>query len=295
MPQADVLTRLQSRLADELRAITPDESGQVGFRPDSAAWAVLACWDAPGMREVVQPLARKLLEAQSADGRVVIDPRFPHSAWPTPLAVLAWLEQEEEGGSVTRAVQFLLQWHGLHWPNTEPDVMGHDTSIVGWPWVTSTHSWIEPTSLTLLALGAAGKSNESRVAQARKMILNRQIASGGWNYGNTMVYGQNLRPMVHSTGMALAALAAGVNESEIARSIQYLEKALPAIRAPLSLGWGIIGLTAWNRRPPEAEQWINECLQKEDDLVEYNISLLGVLRCALFSKQENPLLRGMKQ
>jgi hypothetical protein len=33
---------------------------------------------------------------------------------------------------------------------------GYDASIAGWPWVPETHSWVEPTALSILVLRRAG-------------------------------------------------------------------------------------------------------------------------------------------
>ena len=264
--------------------------GAEQVRPDAAAWALIAFWRHEEMRELLNPLGEALQKEQEQDGRVPIDPHFPLAAWPTPLALLAWLQQTDKAGIVTRSVDFLLTWHGLHWVNREPEVLGHDTSLVGWPWVTGAHSWIEPTSLALLALNAAGSGGHARCQQARQMILNRQLPKGGWNFGNTTVYGHELRPMLHSTGMALTALAKAVEPEAVDHSIRYLEAAIQPVRAPLSLGWGVIGLSAWNRRPEFADQWIAECLEKEQSTTEYDLALLGLLYCALLPNEQNPLL-----
>jgi hypothetical protein len=76
--------------------------------------------------------------------------------------------------------------------------------------VAGTHSWIEPTALGVIALKAAGHERHERVQEAIRMILDRQLPHGGWNYGNTFVFGRELRPMPESSGAALAGLAGQV-------------------------------------------------------------------------------------
>ena len=39
------------------------------------------------------------------------------------------------------------------------------------------------------------------------MIIDRALPHGGWNYGNKVVFGHELRPQPGPTGMALLALA----------------------------------------------------------------------------------------
>jgi hypothetical protein len=57
--------------------------------------------------------------------------------------------------------------------------------------------------------------------EAKRLLLNRQLSVGGWNYGNTMVFGQNLHPMMESTGVALNALAGIASREEITPSLAY--------------------------------------------------------------------------
>ena len=266
----------------------PAQAGTVP-RVDAVAWSLLSLWRHPECRSALSPLARVLDETQLSDGSVPIGPQFAWAAWPTPLAILAWLQQESKQTQLGKAVQFLLHWHGQHYAPTD-NTLGHDTSIEGWPWILNTHSWIEPTVMALIALKAVKKSNEPRCLEARQMILNRQLPDGGWNFGNTTVFGQVLRPMPHSTAMALIGLAGCVSENVIGTSLAYLQSTLPPIRSPLSLGWGIMALSAWNRRPSEAEKWIEESLAAEQSTADYHVSLLCLLACASCPLSKNPLL-----
>lgn len=291
---ASVSGLLRERFRERLTSSLADvRSKRRALRPDALAWANLAFWRDPEMRPVLEPLSSELKQLQLPNGAVAIDARFPEAAWATPFALLAWLEQGNNQEHAAKAERFLLLWKGLNWVNKQPEVLGHDTNIRGWPWVTGAHSWVEPTVSVLLALTAAGQGSQPRCDEGRRMLLNRQLPGGGWNYGNTTVYGTELRPMLHSTGMALAALANHVEFKVISNSIQYLENSLPAVRSPLSLGWGIIGLSAWNRRPSESELWIDECLRSEEHTIEYDPTLLSLLNCALLPSNRNPLLRGL--
>jgi len=122
------------------------------------------------------------------------------------------------------------------------------------------------------------------------MVLNRQLPGGGWNYGNTTIFKRELRPMPHSTGVALTALAGTVPHDEVNRSVEYLRAMVSSIRAPLSLGWSLVGLAAWNERVAEAASCVDECLERDEDLPEYDLPLLSLLYCALLPESENPLL-----
>jgi hypothetical protein len=102
-------------------------------------------------------------------------------------------------------VQFLLGASGTHWEKKEDSPVAHDPSIRGWAWIEDTHSWIDPTVMALLALEVTGYREHPRFEEGIRMIMDRQLRQGGWNYGNTMVYGQELRPFPDTTGLALTA------------------------------------------------------------------------------------------
>src|SRR5206468_3617360 len=123
-------------------------------------------------------------------------------------------------------------------------------TISGWPWVADTASWLEPTALAVLALRREGFAQHPRVRDGLRLIRDRAIASGGWNYGNNVVYGHSLRPHPAPTGLALLALA-GVDTrtAAVTRALRFLQQTLPNIRAVPSLCWGLLGLRAWGERP----------------------------------------------
>ncbi|MCS6951283.1 MAG: hypothetical protein NZM33_00325 [Bryobacteraceae bacterium] len=112
------------------------------------------------------------------------------------------------------------------------------------------------------------------------MLLNRQLPGGGWNYGNTTVFGQPLRPLPDTTGVALCALAGLTGRSSVLLSIGYLERILGRIRTPLSLGWGLLGLASWGARPQSASAWIEEALDRETHFGPYETSSVAVLLLA---------------
>lgn len=205
-----------------------------------------------------------LANIQRGDGSVPATADENSPGWPTSLAVLAWRsERATQDTSYQRhiepAVAWLLQTRGLRLAPESATMLGHDTTLQGWPWVQDTHSWVEPTSYALLALRATGNACHPRAREGVKLLLNRALPSGGWNYGNTRVFGNALRPFPVTTGIALAALAGEPDASSIKASRAYLTEALSGVRSPLTVGWGLIGLTAWDSRPPQAEDWLARC------------------------------------
>src|SRR4029077_10631101 len=108
------------------------------------------------------------------------------------------------------------------------------------------------------ALRRCGLSDHVRTRDGQRLIRDRAIRSGGWNYGNSAVFGADLRPQPATTGMALLALA-GVEDFDgplVQQGCEYLEAILPTTRAPQSLCFGTLALTAWDRRPREADDWL---------------------------------------
>ena len=109
---------------------------------------------------------------------------------------------------------------------TLPDAVqlaGRKTMAHGWPWVAGTYSWVEPTAIGLLALKHTAYARHRRAREAALLLVNRLLESGGCNYGNTVVFGQTLRPHVQPSGLALLALADEDDPAgRIGRTLDYL-------------------------------------------------------------------------
>jgi len=267
------------RRADGAFAARPAAAGGV----DATAWAVLALAAAGEPTARLEPSLAWLAARQREDGRVPLDPELDEVVWPTPLAMLAWSAAAAYPDRLSRAADFLLSQTGRHWKRKPEDPVAHDTSIRGWPWVLGTHSWIVPTALALLALRRAGRKDHPRVGEGVALILDRQLPTGGWNYGNTVVFGQRLRPMADTTGAALAALAGLTPREKVTASIHYLEGVVKRLRTPLSLGWGLLGLAAWDVRPAPAADWIEESLAASARTGPYETAALAVLLTAAWA------------
>ena len=198
---------------------------------------------------------------QKEDGGVPVLPDIPSPSWPTALAVIAWLRSTDPnrtyGREIDKACSCLLGWRA---EPVKPDsrLFGHDTTLIGWSWVPGTHSWVEPTGYAVLALRAAGKADHPRVREAVTLLRDRAIPAGGWNYGNTRVIDNMLRPFPATTGVVLTALSTEEPDASIEAAIKYLGPELDCVRSPLSLGWGVVGLKAWDRHPAAADGWLEE-------------------------------------
>lgn len=283
--RARIINTLLSR---ELAAGGFSEQADGPFRPDATAWSIIAFTFNREQDQCVERSRQRLLRGQNKDGRFSVTQDHPEVFWPTALAALALQGASEHKEAQRLAIRFLLDTSGAHFPRPADSPLSHDTAIPGWPWVDATHSWVEPTALALLALTVSGHGNHLRARQATRLLLDRQLPGGGWNYGNTRVFGQELRPLPASTGVALQALAGRTENASVATSLSYLQSILPHTRTPFSLGWGLLGLSTWGRRPGNAPELIATSLERQSILGGYPTTHLCLLLLA--ATAENGLL-----
>lgn len=227
-----------------------------------------------GRYDDATPGLRWLLDRQAMDGRVGIDAQRSSPSWPTGWAVLAWqgaLEligqsralaalRPELNEAVDRAVGWAM--HNETARESSDPYFGHNAELRGWSWVAKTHAWVEPTAMNVIALKVSGHGDSPRVREAVRLLLDRQLPNGGWNYGNTVVLGNTLRPNPQSTGIALVALA-GEDEVQplIQPSLDYIEAAIDHGTTPVSLAYGLLGATAHRLAIPKADSLIQRAWQ----------------------------------
>lgn len=277
------------RLPDGGFASSPGGAFQVA----ATAWGILASRACGDSDESLERFRTRLAGEQGEDGRICVSRQYPASYWPTPLAVLAWRNSLASHAASERAVKFLLRASGTHFVKKPDDPSGHDPNLKGWPWIEDTHSWVEPTALSVLALRGVGYGAHDRVSEAIRMLLDRQLPHGGWNAGNSVIFGRELHPNPEGTGAALSGLAGVVNPERVARSIEYLQGEVDRLRTPVSLGWALLGLGAWGRRPSNSMALADRCLANQSRYGDYDTSalcllLLGVLTAE--SSTGHPLL-----
>jgi hypothetical protein len=241
-----------------------------------------------------------LAELQSDDGSLGVDAANPLPRWPTGWAILAWqvatalADDPQWTAAAERAVDWILSLRGRSLPPSP--TCRHDTTLCGWPWVESTHSWVEPTAINLLALKKSGRAEHPRAREAVALLMDRMLPSGGWNYGNTVVLGDTLRPQVQPTGLALAALYGEQGAAEcVRRSIGYLDRVLSESTTTVSLCYALIGAAAQGHRPPAADRWLQSAWRRmpKREASPYKLALMALARlgsaCPWFA--EMPVLQ----
>lgn len=199
--------------------------GGMSFVEPTAAAILALSLDAQS-NALVQRAREFLKSIQRADGGWGIAALDDESGWMTAWAVWALTNTEKE--TAQRGVNWLLEHSGLRVTDQEQiaytkRVLNIDARIAGWAWQPGDASWIFPTALSLLALNAMRVREHSRVQEGIQYLLDRAIATGGWNIGNPFMVTGNLPPTVENTALALLALRAFGIENEItARAQQFL-------------------------------------------------------------------------
>jgi len=285
MSRKEIIATLRTISGNSLPSGGVAEYPGAPFRVDATAWAILALNAMGTHSNLVDSMRSRLVSEQQYDGRLCLSQNHRKVIWPTALAILAW------NGSVLfrrhqeLAIQFLIHTKGLRFnKDGYSGITTLDTSLSGWPWIEDTFSWVEPTALSILALKLSGYGAHERVQEAVRLLIDRQLPSGGWNIGSTIIYGRETYPQLDCTGIALSALAGQVERGQIERSLNYLKTQAAICRTPLSLGWALFGLGAWGKRPPEAKRWLVDCLSRQKKYGAYGTTLLSLILLAYDAK-----------
>jgi hypothetical protein len=234
---------------------------------------------------------------QSADGSVGPTATQATPGWPTALAVLAANCFAKTAPPATvglsrqfdasKAVAWILQTKGEALPRN--DATGHDTTLIGWPWVEETHSWVEPTAMQVLALKATGFHDHPRTREAVRLLIDRLLPGGGCNYGNTVVMGQELRPHLQPTGLAMMALAGETDrDGRIVKSLDFFARELSPRTAAASLAYGLLGMAAHGRLPRDSQSWLEIAYRRTvaREAAPYRLALLALAALG----EESPLI-----
>lgn len=208
-------------------------------RPDVTAWALLALRSCGETGALVVEAGDYLKAYQQENGSVLMAEEESAAVWITYVAAWAWQGMPEFEVCAKKALNYILSISG-NWSYINAWGMAHDQSLKGWPWVAGTSSWVDSTALALLALRSAGLEGHGRYVEGIKLLKNRELPSGGWNCGNTIVYGTELRPTPESTAMALTLL--DIRNARHVSSVQLLRQYLRPATGPLTLAWGLMAI-----------------------------------------------------
>ena len=170
-------------------------------------------------------------------------------------------------------------------------IQRQDNSLQGWSWIDGTFSWGEPTAWALLALkkcrtrGIAAKGAEARIRIGEAIMRDRVCATGGWNYGNSNVFGKDLPAYVPTTAIALLALQDCGDEPFVRRSVDFLEERAANHPSTRALALSTLALRRHGRSTSAVEGALRTWLTKNPST---DMLSLGMALCALEKSADDP-------
>ena len=239
-------------LRDALAALRNADGGWPYYagkasRIEPTCWALLAlAGDTP-------PDIDRLLRWPDHDGWLVDVPGAPVNYGFNAVAGLTLL-QRPDGVARARAIATkLLDVKGLKLE--QAPMVRQDNSLQAWPWIDRTFSWVEPTAWCLLLLKhkaadmrAAGAA---RIGVGDQMLIDRVCRDGGWNYGGSNVYGQELWAYVPTTALGLLAMQDRRDHPVVVKSLKHLQGDLGNERSAVALALAAIALRVYGAAEDE--------------------------------------------
>jgi len=195
-----------------------------------------------------------LTECQLSDGSWPSFHGDAEGTWTTSLALSTLISLNEVSNARDRALDWLLRERGKesHWfwrwkfKFADREVRFNPDKY-GWPCIPGAASWVIPTAFSLVAIKQQTVCNrfersERRIRLGVDMLLDRVCIGGGWNSGNSVVYGVPLPAHVEATSIALLALQDEKRVPAIEASLGWLKQRSASIESVESLAWCILSL-----------------------------------------------------
>jgi hypothetical protein len=178
------------------------------------------------------------------------------------LLALFHLDGELATPSVIEAADALVRERAIKIPYERQYYQNN--RLQAWGWCPGTFSWVEPSAWSVLALKkiAAASSTPSplrtaartRIEEAERVLLNRAVVTGGWNYGNANMYGRQLHAHVPTTAVALLALQDRRSEPAVQRGLQFLRRHRGAEPTAFALALAAICLGVYGESTTDLER-----------------------------------------
>ncbi len=195
-----------------------------------------------------------LFNSQLANGAWPVFRGDSEGSWTTSLALSTIIVTNHTSEACQRALKWLLAEKGEegHWLwrwkfKTVDRKVRFDPDKYGWPWNHGAGSWVIPTAFSVIAIKqytvcARREASEARIRLGVEMLLDRACVDGGWNSGNSVVYGVPLRPHVEATAIALLALQDERRNEVVDKSLLWLRQRAATVASASSLAWTILSL-----------------------------------------------------
>lgn len=159
-----------------------------------------------------------------------------------------------------------------------------ENRLDGWSWNDKSFSWVEPTSWALLALkqcradGIVTTEIDTRIRDGEAILERRVCATGGWNYGDSPIFINDLPAYVPTTAIALLALQDHRDEPFIQRSLDYLERHAENHPSSRALALSALALKRLGRSTTRVEAQLRRWL---DQHPTSDAASIGMALCAL--------------
>lgn len=233
--------------------------GGWGYYPGKASrleptcWALLAIGSGPDTKALHERAAAWFAGCQRPEGWLLEQPGLPVNIAFNSLAAFTLLNHRDLAGDDVRRrlLTSVLASKGMAFPAA--DTMRQDNSLQGWSWVDATFSWVEPTCWGLLALkkarasGLVEAASHARIAEAERLLIDRTCRPGGWNFGNSNVLSQDLRPYVPTTALGLLAMQDRRDNDAVVRSLASLESIWSSEISASALALSLVALSVYAR------------------------------------------------
>lgn len=227
-----------------------------GSNTEATALGLLALHSVTADTAITDKARNWLVKRQLAEGGWPLNDSAKEPSWSTALAILALTSglADEDRERLIKAGNWLLEQAGgkpgllaklIVFLRGQKRVVRLNQDLIGWPWTTGNFSWIEPTSYCLMALKKLkqrlpAERVQERIAQAELMIYDRMCDGGGWNYGNSEVYGEKLWPYPDTTALALIATQDRRQRQENQLSLRLLKDLALKADSGLALSWASV-------------------------------------------------------
>jgi hypothetical protein len=290
----DLLERLRQRLlASANRAGWGYYAGKAS-RIEPTCWALLALAtngrDTPDeWASLARPHVEYLVSLQSSDGLLVeTEPALANLvANGLALLVLSRVSPPASSTTVDRLHAGLVNLKGVRLKQIDEK---QDSTLQGWPWVRDTFSWVEPTSWCLLALKIARRdtgrgASTARQQEAERVLANRVCTGGGWNYGNATALGQDLRPYVPTTAIALLSLQDRRSEAHVQQSSAMLQSQRLAEPAAITLSLVSLCLRLYGIETDDVDDRLADAVTQSEDAG--NLQAMAMALYALSASQHH--------
>lgn len=250
-------------------------------RIEPTCWALRGLQSADALTPAAASAAAELFRTWQREDGLLLEPELRSEDRPNIAfnGLAGWLlaERPELAArmSLDKLVDGVTCVKGIRIP--ESRINRQDDALQGWGWIDGTFSWVEPTCWALLALKAAASLFpvvDTRINEGERLLVDRCCESGGWNYGNSNMLGQPLRPFVSTTALALMAIRERRADARVERSLAFLKEKRLTEPSAMALGLTALALRAFG----EAVDDVTDMLRAQWRRTEFlgNAHLMGL-------------------